>query len=426
MSHHNRGHHNRAHNNQANRPQHNRAPGPPHQKEISVTQALASIEKFQTGFGNDQMQQDRIRESPNYKQEESLLSNNFQTALVGNGGGGAGLVKLQHADSIRAFMEEPKAHEYARFRTFEFIFRIPDHLDFENVNSMSSSHHEMRYKLLCKLMSLGICRACAGLVDNREKRDDHRYNRTLNAIALWMKINNKKIAHALAKFIFKEYCFASPAGGDLFKLALVSPRLCAMLISSWGEIYRNTLPPPLLLDIIGTWLDTEPLTLFYPLYQNSNMWLSFLKPEHYIETQKYIPITGLQDCIAWSIRLALENKETDPWRYHLNLIRSIMTLSKVLNKVAQRKHELRLWPRDTIRSLVGELMQVSKQKEDQLTNDGSAKANTVMESVIDRFAQIAHAMKCQGAMKDCSAAQFTSLVCVLPRTKMLDIASGSK
>ena len=62
-----------------------------------------------------------------------------------------------------------------------------------------------------------------------------------------------------------------------------------------------------------------------------------------------------------------------------------MTLSKVLNKVAQRKHELRLWPRDTIRSLVGELMQVSKQKEDQLTNDGSAKANTVMESVIDRL-----------------------------------------
>ena len=73
MSHHNRGHHNRAHNNQGNRAQHNRAPGPPHQKDISVAQALASIEKFQSGFGNDQMQHDRIRESPNYKQEESLL-----------------------------------------------------------------------------------------------------------------------------------------------------------------------------------------------------------------------------------------------------------------------------------------------------------------------------------------------------------------
>lgn len=92
-------------------------------------------------------------------------------------------------------MEDPKRHEYAAFRTFEFIFRIPEHLDFDRLNRESTSTNEMRYKLLCKLMSLGICKACAGLVDNRDKRDDHRYNRTLNAIALWMKINHKKIAH---------------------------------------------------------------------------------------------------------------------------------------------------------------------------------------------------------------------------------------
>ena len=83
--------------------------------------------------------------------------------------------------------------------------------------------------------------------------------------------------------------------------------------------------------------------------------------------------------------MALENNEKDPWRYHLVLIRSISTLTKVQSKMTQRKNELRLWPRDSIRSLVGELMQVSKKMDDQLTNDGSAKADTVMETVIDRY-----------------------------------------
>ncbi|CAG5105399.1 Oidioi.mRNA.OKI2018_I69.chr1.g2098.t1.cds [Oikopleura dioica] len=429
MSHHNRPHHSRnQHNGQGNRQHGNRGAPPVHKPNtITVSQALEDIEQFQNkyGFSNTDSMQDRSREL-NYKQEESALSNKFQEALGINQGQINGLVKLQHADAIRAFMEDPKRHEYAAFRTFEFIFRIPEHLDFDRLNRESTSTNEMRYKLLCKLMSLGICKACAGLVDNRDKRDDHRYNRTLNAIALWMKINHKKIAHSLAKQVYKEYSFTSPAGGDLYKLALVSPRLCAMLISCFGEIYRDSLPPPLLLDIIATWLDNEPLSLFYPLYQNSNIWLGFLKPEHYTDANKFIPMAGLKDLIAWSIRLALENNEKDPWRYHLVLIRSISTLTKVQSKMTQRKNELRLWPRESIRALVGELMQVSKKMDDQLTNDGSAKADTVMETVIDRFAQIAHAMKCQGAMKDCSPAQFNSLVCVLPRTKMLDIASGTK
>ena len=86
--------------------------------------------------------------------------------------------------------------------------------------------------------------------------------------------------------------------------------------------------------------------------------------------------------------MALENNEKDPWRYHLVLIRSISTLTKVQSKMTQRKNELRLWPRESIRALVGELMQVSKKMDDQLTNDGSAKADTVMETVIDRYFMI--------------------------------------
>ena len=129
MSHHNRGHHNRTHNNQGNRPQHNRgAPGPLHQKEITVAQALASIEKFQNQFNNDQMQQDRIRESPNYKQEESLLSNNFQTALVGNAVTGVGLGN----ESINFFIE-------MYFLKLKIFYKLNSKIFFKNLDICSKS-----------------------------------------------------------------------------------------------------------------------------------------------------------------------------------------------------------------------------------------------------------------------------------------------
>ena len=95
MSHHNRPHHSRnQHNGQGNRQHGNRGAPPVHKPTITVSQVLADIEQFQNQYGlNADSMQDRTRESLNYKQEESALSNKFQEALGINQGQINGLGK---------------------------------------------------------------------------------------------------------------------------------------------------------------------------------------------------------------------------------------------------------------------------------------------------------------------------------------------
>ena len=90
----------------------------------------------------------------------------------------------------------------------------------------------------------------------------------------------------------------------MYNLYASGPRFASLMIATWGEIYRKSIPPEIILDLICHWIEHEPMIIYQPIIQKSMVWTSSLKPMHVTETAKYISICGLPDAIGNSLKTA--------------------------------------------------------------------------------------------------------------------------
>jgi len=79
------------------------------------------------------------------------------------------------------------------------------------------------------------------------------------------------------------------------------------MIATWGEIYRNSTPPEIVVDLMCHWMENEPMLIYQPIIQKSMVWTSHLKPPHVTDSEKYINICGLPDAIGNYRKMCMDN-----------------------------------------------------------------------------------------------------------------------
>jgi len=375
--------------------QNNRGIPPPQVKKDELSDLLRDIEHF---FKSQDERPNSRLDPSQYSRPSLTLKTDSVFATKNKKHHTPGIAELEMMLTMRNWMED-KGDEFHRYQTFEFIF-----------SSESLKKNINRLEFLTSLLSFAISTYSSKL---------------LEAGALWLKTTNKQFSIDVAERLTSDFSHSIPEGGDLLKLHQSSPRFASMLISTWGSMYRHTLPTPFILTVIGTWLEADSTVLFTPLNVRSNLWLTVNKPEHYSE--EYIKSCGAADLIAWTIRLSFTLERETSAKFHWLVLKSISGADRVVKRMAKNlpsQNLVKIWTRQDVHSLVGEMMEKGKEHKEQIDKAGNAVANTHMEIAVDRFAQLCQAAKFSGVLKDCTAAQFQSLCDILPTTKLLNMVVG--
>ena len=189
-----------------------------------------------------------------------------------------------------------------------------------------------------------------------------------------------------------------------------------MLISAWGCMCRKSLPSEFIFTAISTWLEADSTVLFTPLMLRSNLWLTVIKPEHYsdgkfkikihkiidqildhtqttlrpprsiqttprpLQTTRsnksfvldYIKSCGAADLIAWTIRLSFMGDREKSAKFHWLVLKSISQADRVVKRMAKNlpsQNLVKIWTRQDVHSLVGELMKKGQEHKDQVSSD---------------------------------------------------------
>lgn len=374
--------------------QNNRIP-PPQVKKDELGDLLRDVEHF---FKSQDERPNSRLDSPQYSRSALSTKCDAVFSMKNKKHLTPGIGELEMMLTMRNWMED-KGDEFHRYQTFEFIFST------ENLKRNLG-----RLEFLTSLLSFAISTYSSKL---------------LEAGALWLKTTHKQFSIDVVERLTTDFSHSIPVGGDLLKLHQSSPRFASMLISTWGSMYRQTLPTEFILNVISTWLETDCTVLFTPLNVRSNLWLTVNKPEHY--TDDYIKSCGAADLIAWTVRLSFHSERETSAKFHWLVLKSISAADRVVKRMAKNlpiQNLVKIWTRQDVHSLVGEMMEKAREHKDQIDKGGNALANTKMEIAVDRFAQLCQAAKFSGVLKDCNAAQFQSLCDMLPTTKLLNMVVG--